>query len=225
MNAIGTFDLSAKQIALVKHTIAADCNEPEFNLFMEAARSYGLDPFRKQVNNGNVMNQTVWNYMFEPGTDKLTAAGHDKLDALSKVRPYPDGKLYIQTARDLGVTPDNVDKLAALREDLDGKRAAAVQRYMASQPTFNPTVYEVYVHDPVVPGIDSNFAANAYRGSAAGYRGGIGGGSGAVATATGGGGPTPPASSIGTSTGAGGAGGTGGGASATPGGSATGPGR
>jgi hypothetical protein len=184
-----------------------------------AARDETLDPFRKQVNNGNVMNQTVWNYMFEAGTDKLTAAGYDKLDSLTKVRPYPDGKLYLQTSRDIGVTPENVDKLAAMREDLDGKRAAAVQRYMASQPAINPTVYEVYIHDPVVPGIDSEFAARAYRGSALGYRGGIGGGSGAVATATGGGGPTPPASSIGTGTGAGGALG----GSTTPGGSATGP--
>lgn len=42
-------DLRPNQIALVKQTIAKDCNEAEFNLFMEAAKSYGLDPFRKQV--------------------------------------------------------------------------------------------------------------------------------------------------------------------------------
>lgn len=41
--------LAPRQIALVKQTIARDCNDSEFNLFMEAARSYGLDPFRKQV--------------------------------------------------------------------------------------------------------------------------------------------------------------------------------
>src|SRR5579871_1840134 len=32
-----------------------------------AARDEVLDPFRKQVNNGNVMFQTVYNFMFEPG--------------------------------------------------------------------------------------------------------------------------------------------------------------
>lgn len=37
------------QIALVKSTIARDCNDAEFSLFMEAAKSYGLDPFRKQI--------------------------------------------------------------------------------------------------------------------------------------------------------------------------------
>src|SRR5690606_30532392 len=33
----------------VQQTVAKDCNQDEFNLFMEAARSYGLDPFRKQI--------------------------------------------------------------------------------------------------------------------------------------------------------------------------------
>lgn len=42
-------NLTARQIELVRHTIAKDCNPDEFNLFCEAARSYGLDPFRKQI--------------------------------------------------------------------------------------------------------------------------------------------------------------------------------
>lgn len=41
--------LSGRQVALVKHTIAKDCNDDEFDLYMAAARSYGLDPFRKQI--------------------------------------------------------------------------------------------------------------------------------------------------------------------------------
>ena len=44
-----TLDLRPNQLALVKSTIARDCNDQEFSLFMEAARSYGLDPFRKQI--------------------------------------------------------------------------------------------------------------------------------------------------------------------------------
>ena len=42
-------ELSPRQMALVKSTIAADCNQSEFDLFMSAAKSYGLDPFRKQI--------------------------------------------------------------------------------------------------------------------------------------------------------------------------------
>ena len=49
MNALGRFDLAPKQVALIKHTVAADCDEDEFNLYMEAARAYGLDPFRRQI--------------------------------------------------------------------------------------------------------------------------------------------------------------------------------
>lgn len=41
--------MSGSQIALIRTTVAKDCNEQEFNLFMEAARAYGLDPFRKQI--------------------------------------------------------------------------------------------------------------------------------------------------------------------------------
>lgn len=52
MNAIspiGNFALTAPQMRLVKDTIAKDCNVEEFDLYIAAARSYGLDPFRKQI--------------------------------------------------------------------------------------------------------------------------------------------------------------------------------
>jgi len=38
-----------RQVKLVHDTVARDCNADEFSLFMEAAKSYGLDPFRKQI--------------------------------------------------------------------------------------------------------------------------------------------------------------------------------
>lgn len=40
---------SPSQIATIKATVAADTNQLEFDLFMEACRSYRLDPFRKQI--------------------------------------------------------------------------------------------------------------------------------------------------------------------------------
>ena len=42
-------DYSASQLATIKRTVASDTNDLEFDLFMEAARSYGLDPFRRQI--------------------------------------------------------------------------------------------------------------------------------------------------------------------------------
>lgn len=38
-----------RQIALIQHTVAKDCNNDEFNLFMEVARAKGLDPFLGQI--------------------------------------------------------------------------------------------------------------------------------------------------------------------------------
>jgi len=37
------------QLAIIKSTVAKDTNGQEFDLFMQACASYGLDPFRKQI--------------------------------------------------------------------------------------------------------------------------------------------------------------------------------
>ena len=42
-------DYNNSQMGLIKRTVASDCNDGEFDLFMEAARRVGLDPFRKQI--------------------------------------------------------------------------------------------------------------------------------------------------------------------------------
>src|SRR5262245_31903311 len=49
-----------------------------------------------QVQNGHVLDQTVWNYQFEPGTDRLTPGGMDHLTYLVQRRPSPDAQLYLQ---------------------------------------------------------------------------------------------------------------------------------
>jgi len=40
---------TARQVALIKSTVAKDCNDEEFNLFFEVARGKGLDPFLGQI--------------------------------------------------------------------------------------------------------------------------------------------------------------------------------
>ena len=40
---------SGRQLALIRNTVAADCNDIEFDLFVTVARNAGLDPFRKQI--------------------------------------------------------------------------------------------------------------------------------------------------------------------------------
>ncbi len=186
---------------------AVDVCYPE--RYQHAARQAVIAPFAQQVENGHFLNQTLWNYYFDAGSDKLSPAGMEKLDSLTRTRPAPDSKLYLQTARDITVTPDNVVKLAELRNDLDAKRAVAVQKYMANQPAFGaPIAYEIYVHDAPIPGINAEMAARAYRGSFQGYTGGVSGGAGGGVVGTGGGGgnltSAPPASGGGAAGGSGG---------------------
>ena len=166
--------------------------------YTSAARANVLAPFAAQVHNGHVLNQTVWNWYFEPGTDKLTPAGAAKLDSIARTRPSPDPRLYLQVARDVPVTPNNLDTVGGTRDDLTARRAAVVRRYMDAQPAVERVPYEVYVHDAIAPGIGAPFAIIAFQGQGQGYRGGIGGAGGTNATSISAGGPTPAASGIGT---------------------------
>lgn len=43
------FNLTPQQLSLAKQTIARDCDDMEFNLFMEVAKSLKLNPLRKQI--------------------------------------------------------------------------------------------------------------------------------------------------------------------------------
>ena len=190
------------------------CYPERYNV---VARAEVLAPFAAQVHNGHILNQTLYNWHFDTGTDQLNGAGKAKLDSIAQTRPGPDPRIYLQVARDIGIGTQPDDKIHEVREELSAKRAAAIQRYMAAQPSIHPVAYEIFIHDPVVPGIPAEFSAAAYRGQGNGYRGGIGGGSGSVSTATGGGGQTPPASAIGTGSG------PGAGTTGAPGGSSGGP--
>lgn len=50
MNAItGPLAHTPRQVALIKTTVAKDCNAEEFDLFVEVARGKGLDPFLGQI--------------------------------------------------------------------------------------------------------------------------------------------------------------------------------
>ena len=42
-------DYSPSQLSLVRRTVAKDCDNTEFDLFIEISRRVGLDPFRRQI--------------------------------------------------------------------------------------------------------------------------------------------------------------------------------
>jgi hypothetical protein len=155
--------------------------------YASAARGAVVAPFAQQVQNGTVLNQTVFNYHFVFNSDELTPGGQEKLISLARTRPAPDPKLFIQSARDLPATTDPA-RLADVRADLDARRAATVQKFLAAQPAFGgPVNYEIAVIDAPTPGIAANFAEQAYRGSLQQYRGNVsGGGTGVLGTGGGG---------------------------------------
>jgi len=152
------------------------------------ARSEVLAPFAQQVNNGAVLHHTIFNWYFEKGTEKLTPAGRAKLDSLAQTRPSPDSRLYLQAARDLESTNENLKTIAGDRETLTQKRAQSIRDYMASQPAIGGTAmaYEIYVHDTPTLGMPASFTAAAVRGQATGYVGTLPGGQGGGGMAGGG---------------------------------------
>ena len=48
-NAIQASGFSMPQLRVIRETVAKDTNDTEFSLFMEACKSYQLDPFRNQI--------------------------------------------------------------------------------------------------------------------------------------------------------------------------------
>ena len=142
--------------------------------YTATARAETIAPFAAQVANGQVLEATLWNWHFESGTDVINPAGQAKLDAIAQVRPQPDSKIYLQVARDIPTYgAGGLDTVAARRDELTAKRAEAVRKYMAAQPTLHGVTYDLYVHDAPVPSMAAEFAARAYRGQANGYVGGI----------------------------------------------------
>lgn len=51
MNNVATLNtaFTGRQLELIRHTVAKDCQPDEFNLFIAVAQRAGLDPFRRQI--------------------------------------------------------------------------------------------------------------------------------------------------------------------------------
>jgi hypothetical protein len=151
--------------------------------------------FAPQVQNGHVLDQTVWNYHFEAGTDKLTAGGLEDIAYIARRRPCPDGVVYIQTAQDVLYDAANPKQLTEMREALNAKRVAAVENFLTAQTVGRSVAFQVLVHDPAETGISGPYGNVAQLQMVGRARGGLGtgGGGGALSTgasATGGAGTT-----------------------------------
>jgi hypothetical protein len=148
------------------------------------------DAFAPQVNNGHVLDQTIWNYYFEPGTDRLTPGGMYKLAILGRRRPHPDCRIYLQTAQDIQYNSSAPDAFVKARADLDARRVQAVLRYLQAQTAARPVPWDVTIHDPGEVGLSAVPAAATITLRDGSFRGAllpIGGGAAAGAPAAGGG--------------------------------------
>jgi len=122
--------------------------------YANEARAAAVASFQPQVENGHVLDQTIWNMHFDYGSDKLNGAGMDKLDQLARRRPQPDTKLFMQTARDIAYDAEKPNDYAVKRNELDTKRITAIQKYLTATLTGRPCTFDIQVHDPSYPGIE-----------------------------------------------------------------------
>jgi hypothetical protein len=158
------------------------------------ARQEVIQAFTPQVMNGRILDQTIWNYHFEPGKPELHPGGKDKLDQLIQTRPQPDGVIYLATARDIelkrdadGKVEDDPSKFADLRRDLNTRRIISIQRYIAAQTADRPVDFEIRIHDPAPVNIASVSASRAISIQRFNYFGTLGSGAAGAGAIPGGG--------------------------------------
>ncbi len=149
-----------------------------------------------QVQNGHVLDQTLWNHMFEPGSDLLNPMGQAHLQYISRRRPEVDPTIYLATAMYLSYDPACPERYCGARQELDALRVASIQKFLTGLNCGRCADFQILVHDPADVTIHSNPAYSAVVQMYGRFRGGLGGG---------GGGAAGPSGSVGGFAGAGGA--------------------
>ena len=93
---MGLPDFTPSQLTTIKNTVAKDTNNLEFDLFMNAARSYSLDPFRKQI------SAIVFNKNKPDKRNMTIIVGRDGLRSIAQrcgdYRPASEPPQYIYDA-------------------------------------------------------------------------------------------------------------------------------
>jgi hypothetical protein len=136
---------TAQQLSGCSNKLYDRCWPDRFTNLADREVNRALTP---QVINGHVLDQTVWNHYFEPGTDRLTPGGIAALQYISRRRPHPDTTIYLAAAMDLPYDPGCPDRYCGARQELDQLRAAAIQKFLVGLNCGRPTDYHVCVHDP-----------------------------------------------------------------------------
>jgi hypothetical protein len=119
------------------------------------ARQEVIEGFAEQVHNGHILDQTVWNFHFEPGGDRLTPGGLEHLKYLARRRPCPDPVVFVETAQDVAYDPAAPEKYPEGRSDLNARRTAAVQKFLTAYTAGRDVAFNVVVHDPADVGMSA----------------------------------------------------------------------
>lgn len=152
------------------------CWPQRYNALSHRAVNRLLTP---QVMNGHVLDQTIWNHMFEPGTDQLNGLGLSHLQYVSRRRPEADRTVFLAAAMDLSYDAACPERYAGARQELDSLRVAAVQKYLTALNAGRGQDYQVLVHDPADVSLSSVGVASSVTQMYGRFRGGIGAGGGA----------------------------------------------
>src|SRR4051794_29204367 len=110
---------------------AVGCNHPDLydpcypERYWHSSRQNVNAAFAQQVRNGHVLDQTVWNFHFCPGTDLLTPGGMEHLAYIARRRPEADPCVYLETAKDLCFDQSCPEQFVKARAALDQCRIAA----------------------------------------------------------------------------------------------------
>ena len=163
------------------HDLVDPCYPERYN--HESAEEV-VASYSPQIQNGHVLDQTVWNYDFEAGTDRLTGGGLEHLAYLTRRRPQPDTTVYLQTAQDVAYDPAKSDEMVNKRQDLDARRVVAIQKFLNAQTAGRRGDFQVLVHDPSDVGESGAFAGRAYQQMNARAVGGLPTGGGASSGAS-----------------------------------------
>ncbi len=131
--------------------------------YNNTARQEVVGAFAPQVQNGHILDQTVWNYMFDTGTDDLNGFGRQKLDYFIRQRPSPDPTIYLQTSHDVAYSPSEPERVGETRRELDLKRIQSIQKYLGAQTVGRPMAFEVCIHDPYPVGVHAQYGAGEFR--------------------------------------------------------------
>jgi hypothetical protein len=137
--------------------------------YMCMAREEVNKPFGTQASNGLALDQTVWNYHFVEGTDKLNAMGIGHLDRLARRRPGPIPEIFVQTAQDVRYDPAKPEASLQARTELDQKRQKAVSDYLSAVRSDVP--FKLAMHNPSPVGMaaaEADFATQGQLGAAVG---------------------------------------------------------